>query len=509
MDVPTYNSESGKSGLGHWARRVLKECDRATKQFDPDSIHDLRVALRQCLSIAEGVSEFDPHPGWKRLKHSAKQLLKHLGQLRDAHVLLDWVGRLDLSATEQGKALKNLLEQEESSYHAEAVRALASLDHKKWKSLAKQLRPRADSIEPDGLPAQYLALRRWEKAFHRHRFALRSRSRISFHRLRIAIKDFRYSLENFVPAHHSSWAQDLKSLQDALGERHDLDVLWSKILRLATLDESTKTEWKARIAAEQKQCLGQYLSKTKGTNSFWTAWRAALPRDKRLEQATVSALDVWSSFRTPNINRAHRVTALAVELYDLLAARGFAGGLPSDCPRTILEAAALLQDVGRFDGNKGHHKRTYRMIRRLPLPADWEPSDLRLTALVARYHRKALPQLKHKEFRALSFAYRQATLFLAGILRFANCFVQPPQGTVRRFSLDLTHEGMVIQVYGVAADEPFLLKLASAKHLLEIACRRSILIIPGSQGAPLRQPVPVVSTSPAKVSSAGARRTGA
>lgn len=509
MDVPTHNSESGKFGLGHWMRRVLKECGRAGEQLDPDSIHDLRVALRQCLSIAEGVSEFDPHPGWKRLKHSAKQLLKHLGQFRDVQVLLEWVGRLNLCATEQGKALKKLLEEEQSRYRAEAVSALASFDQKKWKSLAKQLRPRAEFIEPDDLPAQYLALRRWEETFRRHRFALRSRSRIAFHRLRIAIKDFRYSLENFLPEHHVSWAQDIKCLQDSLGERHDLDVLWNKISRLTTPDETTKAEWKARIAAEQKQRLEQYLAKTKGTNSLWTAWRAALPQNQRLEEATVAALGVWSSFRTPDIARARRVAALAVELYDLLAARGLADGLPGDRPRAILEAASLLQDVGRFDGNKGHHKRTYRMIRRLPLPIGWKPEDLRLTALVARYHRKALPQLKHEEFRALSATIRQATLFLAGVLRLANCFAQPPEGAVRKFSLDLTREGMVIQVYGIAADEPFLSKLASAEHLLEIACRRSILIIPGAQGAPLRTPVPASSTSPANASSAGARRVGA
>lgn len=498
MDSISKSHASGKSGLAHWMRRALKERARAAEHLDPDPVHDLRVALRRCLSFADAATEFDLHPGWRPVKHSAKQLLKRLGHLRDSQALLEWLDDLGFSSAAQGQSLKESLLQVESRLRAEALAALADFDPHEWKSWAKQLAPRAEPVVPGSSAARYLALERWTAAFRLHRFALQSRSKISFHRLRIAIKDFRYSLEFFLPELPSSWVSDLRSLQDALGERHDLDVLWSRVAKLKSLDETTKSEWRERIVAEQQQRLAQYLAKTRGKTSMWLAWRAALPQGAQLDKAAVAALAAWSSFRAPDFNCSRRSAGLALELFDALASRGLAGDLPTSRPRTILQAAAILQEVGRSKRAKGYHKTSYRMIRQLPLPIGWQPADLELTALVARYHRKALPQLKHKEFRALPQAFRHATLFLSGILRLANCFAQSPGTPIRKFELDLTPEGLVIQAYGFEGGQPLVSKLADVKHLLEIACRRAILIIPGAAGAPLRVPASPASTSQAK-----------
>ena len=486
MGVPPRHSKSGKSGFGHWVRQVLQECSRDQAHLDTDSVHNLRVALRHCISIADGLLEFDPNPGWKQIKRSAKRLLKQIGELRDVQVLLNWLGSLGLESTEPGSTLKRLLEQEQTRCQAEATEALASFDRKDWRSLARRLSRHAESVEPGSLPAQYLVLRGWEKTFRRHRFALRSRSRISFHRLRIAIKDFRYSLEFFVPVLFSALAGELKFLQDALGECHDLDVLWGKISRLSAVDAAVKSDLNAKIEAERKLRLTKYLGKTKGKGSLWLAWRELLPREQNLEECAVAALATWASFSSRDFVRVRRSARLALELYDALASRGFADGIPSERPRYVLGAAAVLHGVGRAQGKKGHHKRAYRIIQRLPLPIGWKAKDLRLTALSARYAGKTLPQEKHKEFRALAAAERGATFFFSGILRIANCLAQSSEGRVRKFSVDVTNVGIVIQAYGPTTDGHVFSELSEAKHLLEIACRRSIVIIPGGQGAPLR-----------------------
>ena len=81
-------------GLAHWAQKVLEEGDKVGHDFDPDSVHDLRVALRRCRSMADGFIAIDPDPGWRQRKKLGKILFSRLGELRDAQVMVEWVGRL-------------------------------------------------------------------------------------------------------------------------------------------------------------------------------------------------------------------------------------------------------------------------------------------------------------------------------------------------------------------------------------------------------------------------------
>ncbi|MHB8542258.1 MAG: CHAD domain-containing protein [Candidatus Acidiferrales bacterium] len=485
MKHQTSDAPPVELGLTHWMARTLKVCKKASKELSAENVHDLRTALRRCLSIENALVEFDPHPDWEKMKRAGKRLLKHLGALRDSQVLLEWLAKLEIAKDELGERLKASLEQEQQLLKTEASEALRDFDQQKWKSWEETLAPRAASLAPDSLASQYVALERWQEAYGRHRFALHSRSRIGYHRLRAGLKTFRYTVEIFLSRLHAEWSADLKQLQNLLGEVHDLDVLWSKVIRLKPAsDNATRVIWKAAIENEKTQRLTKYLSLASGQQSLWQAWRAALPQDEKLEEAVVAKFGAWSSFRTPDFARSQRVAAIAMELYDVLAARGFAVGLPTERARWIVQAAALMQDAGRSVKNRGYHKASYRLIRKQPLPIGWRPVELQLTALVARYHRKALPQPKHKEFSKLSPALQQATLLLSGILRLANSFEQATK-PIRKLDVDVTLEGLAIRAYGYDGEEPLLSKLANAKHLLEIACRRPIVILPGAAIAPL------------------------
>ena len=473
-------------GLAHWILRVLKERKKASKDLSPETVHDLRTALRRCLSIEDALSEFDPHPDWKKLKRAGKKLLKSLGGLRDCDVLLDWLDKLEIARDKTGAALRKSIEADRDNFKKDAANALKGFNQSKWKYWAAELTPRADSLLPDGLELSYAALERWQEAHQRHRFAMRSRSKIGYHRTRVALKKLRYTVENFLPALKTKWGDELKQLQNLLGEVHDLDVLWSKLVALKpAVDGQNKAAWKSAINPERKKRLKQYAAKTSGKNSAWLSWRRDLPVGDQLEKTVVAQLAAWSHFRTPEFVHQQRAAELAAELFDALLAQGFTVGLPTPRARYIIQAAALLEDTGRTDGDKGHHKNSYRLIRKLPLPLGWKPAELQLTAVVARYHRKALPQEKHKEFSALPSAFRQATLLLAGILRLANAFEQAPRA-IRKLQLDVTLEALMIRAYGFDGEEPLLSRLANAKHLLEIACRRPIVITPGAAGAPLR-----------------------
>ena len=486
MKGETQNTPRAELGLARWMARARKMCKNAGKEPSADNIHDLRTALRRCVAIESALTECDPHPDWKKMKRAAKKLLKHLGELRDSHVLLEWLGKLEVAKDGLGETLKMSVEQEQKRLKAAALKALGDFDQQKWKTWEETLAPRAARVAPDSPVSYYIALERWQEGCRRHRFALHSQSRIGYHRLRVGLKNLRYTVENFVPELIARWADDLKRLQDLLGEVHDLDVLWSKVIRARPAsDRATLTKWKAAIEQERDQHLAQYRSSATGKNSIWRAWRAALPENEKLEEAALAKLGAWAAFRTPQFAYVQRIAARAAELYDLLATRGFAVGLPTERARFVVQAAALMQHSGRSGESHRYHKESYRLIRKQPVPIGWKKTDLELTALAARYHRKALPQTKHKEFRRLSASMQHATILLAGILRLANCFEEAAK-PIRKLDLDVTLEGLKIRAYGYNGEEPLLSKLANAKHLLEIACRRPIIILPGAAAAPLR-----------------------
>jgi exopolyphosphatase/guanosine-5'-triphosphate,3'-diphosphate pyrophosphatase len=87
--------------------------------------------------------------------------------------------------------------------------------------------------------------------------------------------------------------------------------------------------------------------------------------------------------------------------------------------RQLLEAAALLHDVGYFIGYSGHHKHTYHLVRHADL-FGFTPREREIIAHVARYHRKALPKKKHEMFSRLAPQDQVLVKRLGGILRLAD-----------------------------------------------------------------------------------------
>src|SRR5258708_34142881 len=113
---------------------------------------------------------------------------------------------------------------------------------------------------------------------------MRKHSQTSCQRLRVGIKRFRYTVENFLPELHLAWGHDLKDLQDLLGEVHDLDVLWATASSCQVFpDEESRGRWHARILAERTARLDLYREKMVGAHSLGTICRAALPQGVQID----------------------------------------------------------------------------------------------------------------------------------------------------------------------------------------------------------------------------------
>ena len=83
--MPTTKDRKTKAtGLRYWMASVLEECDQVSADFAADPVHDLRVALRRCRSMADGMMAMDPDPAWKNMKKAGKRLFQRLGALREA-----------------------------------------------------------------------------------------------------------------------------------------------------------------------------------------------------------------------------------------------------------------------------------------------------------------------------------------------------------------------------------------------------------------------------------------
>ncbi len=86
--------------------------------------------------------------------------------------------------------------------------------------------------------------------------------------------------------------------------------------------------------------------------------------------------------------------------------------------RELLEAAALLHDVGYLVNYSKHHKHSYHLIVHSDLPG-FTHREIDVIANVARYHRGASPKSKHSNFSRLSSEDQDLVRRLAGILRLA------------------------------------------------------------------------------------------
>jgi exopolyphosphatase/guanosine-5'-triphosphate,3'-diphosphate pyrophosphatase len=122
---------------------------------------------------------------------------------------------------------------------------------------------------------------------------------------------------------------------------------------------------------------------------------------------------------------AHQVQRLALQLFDALAPRLGLGAVD----RAILADAALLHDVGYHINYEKHHKHSFHLISHAEL-LGMTPAEQIAIAHVARYHRAAPPQRKHRAFAQLDRVLRERIIKLSAILRVADGFDRGHIGSV-------------------------------------------------------------------------------
>ncbi|MCB9838676.1 MAG: Ppx/GppA family phosphatase [Phycisphaeraceae bacterium] len=115
------------------------------------------------------------------------------------------------------------------------------------------------------------------------------------------------------------------------------------------------------------------------------------------------------------------VAKLALSIFDQTRAQDPRAdeGWATDETRELLEAAALLHDIGYLVNYKRHHKHSYHLVAHSELEG-FTHRELEIVANVCRYHRRSCPKPTHEEFARLPSKDRKIVSALGGILRIAD-----------------------------------------------------------------------------------------
>ena len=183
--------------------------------------------------------------------------------------------------------------------------------------------------------------------------------------------------------------------------------------------------------------------------------------DEILEQIVRAALQLGRKFDFDEPHSKH-VSKIALRLFDKLQAQHQLGVRS----RSILRLASLLHEIGRFISSSAFHKHSMYLIKNSDFFGVSE-SDLLKISLVARYHRRALPQPSHDGYSRLPRVDRVVVSKLAAILRIANAMDEAHEQTIQSFDCQVHGDRVIINVANLDDISMEQLSVKHAKGLFE------------------------------------------
>lgn len=182
-------------------------------------------------------------------------------------------------------------------------------------------------------------------------------------------------------------------------------------------------------------------------------------------------------------DHAEQVAQLSLSLFDQTRAMHGLG----DEERALLQAAAILHDVGTFVSYNRHHKHSYYLVYHADLPG-FTDRERELIATIARYHRRSPPKDRHELFQVLTPQERIVVRRLAALLRVADGLDRGHRRNVRAVHVDgAGGRGLRIEVVAGAEAELEVWSAQQKADLLAEVCGGPITIRLRSSGSPLER----------------------
>jgi CHAD domain-containing protein len=205
-------------------RKVLKARRRVLRGNGGEAIHDLRVATRRLQAALEVFASCLPERRRRRLERRARMIRRGLGARRNAWVLVRLLGRsragLDPGETKFVDDLARRLKR--------AARPIEPSEGKNLPGIRGRLRSLLGDASACAVAPTGAVLSARIGAVSAARSSARAGDPEAMHRLRIAIKRYRYCLEVLSEAgvpRLDAAIREARALQREMGRLHDLDVL--------------------------------------------------------------------------------------------------------------------------------------------------------------------------------------------------------------------------------------------------------------------------------------------
>ncbi|MFV2039162.1 MAG: HD domain-containing protein [Acidimicrobiales bacterium] len=160
-----------------------------------------------------------------------------------------------------------------------------------------------------------------------------------------------------------------------------------------------------------------------------------------------------------DVGHVQRATDVSLQIFDQLVSLHQLDFQSRD----LLEAAAMLHNVGLFISHAAHHKHSYYVIRHSDQLAGFTDREIELIAQIARYHRKSEPKPSHADFQALEAAGQACVRTLAGILRIGIALDRTRRGWIDDLEVAIGKSVVNIRV-GVASDVDYSLEQYTAEQ---------------------------------------------
>jgi CHAD domain-containing protein len=255
--------------LDERGRDFFRRRDNVLKSFDPEAIHDLRVASRR---LREGLLLFTPcYPGdgFAWILKRIRKVTRLLGDIRNsdeaARFFETLLGELDDACRADLSRLVTAFREERADELAQLETGLRKLTSAKLSDRVRQtvdnpslLAPIPGGVDPFVPLADFARVAlgaRLDGVLQLVPDARLRENAEAQHRMRIAIKHYRYRLEILAallgPGYQELHAA-VKGYQEVLGRMHDLDV-FAGICRAAAFSPPAAELVPAAIAAKREQ----------------------------------------------------------------------------------------------------------------------------------------------------------------------------------------------------------------------------------------------------------------